>query len=517
MKKSIVNFLLVTLIIGCDADFLDKKPLETATVESLFTDVDGLKLAVNGIYDVLQGDMWGGSFYYLTPTYDANSEDATLAFPWEGNIALIAEGNIIPTSGGVVDYKWDFGYKGIARANAVLENIDNPEIDLEEAVRTKYKAEVRFLRALMYFELATYYGGVPLVLQPLGINEAKLPRNSKDEVITAVLEDLDYAASNLDTSPLDNELGRPTKQSALGLKTRVLIYQKRYPDAAAAALETMALEASGATGLSTDYESLFNGTNEGDKEILFSIGFKGATASSADVGEGNVLSTAHGPLSVESGGGWGSISYQEPMFDAFYLTDGLPKDQSPLYDPANEYANRDPRLTWSFLVPGLSTWLGKPYTEANYSGYITALPLNPKKWVNENDTNSGLAGEVNYIILRYADVLLMYAEAQNEVSGPDASVYEAINKIRARAQMPDVTPGLSKDDMRKTIQHERKVEFNQEGLRYFDLIRWGLAFEKINSNTRRQSNWKEYHALFPIPQKEINANPFLEQNPGYAE
>ncbi len=517
MKKSIIKVLMMVTILGCDPDFLDKKPLETGTVEGLFTSVDGLKLAVNGIYDVLQGDMWGGSFYYLTPTYDANSEDATLAYPWEGNIALIAEGNIVPTSGGVVDYKWDFGYKGIARINAVLANIDNPELDIDETVKTKYIAEVRFLRGLIYFELATYYGGVPLVLEPLGIKEAKLPRATKDEVISVVLEDLNFAIANLGTTPLDDEYGRPTKQAALGLKTRVLIYQKRYAETAASALETMALEASGATGLSADYESLFNGTNETDKEILFSIGFKGATAETPDVGEGNVLSTAHGPYQVESGGGWGSISYQEPMFDAFYLTDGLPKDKSPLYDPANEYANRDPRLTWSFLVPGISTWLGQPYTAANYSGYITALPLNPKKWVFSKDSNSGLAGEANYILIRYADVLLMYAEAQNEVSGPDATVYEAINKVRARAQMPDVKPGLSKDEMRAEIQHERKVEFNQEGLRYFDLIRWGLAFEKINSNTRRQSNWKEYHALFPIPQKEINANPLLEQNPGYAE
>ncbi len=238
---------------------------------------------------------------------------------------------------------------------------------------------------------------------------------------------------------MNDQTGRPTKQSALGLKTKVLLYEKKWAEAAAVAKQVMNLESSGIVSLSSDYESLFNGTDKANKEVLFDVQFKAPA-----VGEGNYLSDHYGPVGVDNGGGWGSISYQEPMFDAFYMKDGLPKTSSPLYDPANPYANRDTRLYGSFFVPGFSSWQGKPYTEQNYAGQIPELPLNTKKWLTTVDISFEQDGNANLILLRYADVLLMYAEAQNEAVGPDISVYEAINKVRTRAQMPDITPGLSR-------------------------------------------------------------------------
>jgi starch-binding outer membrane protein, SusD/RagB family len=518
MKKIImISMLLTAMVFGCKKNFLDKQPLSTASVKTLFADADGLKLAVNGIYDIFQGDIWGGSFYYLPPHFDAISEDAIFCCAWEGQIMSIAQGDVTPASGGIVDFIWKFGYKGIARANAVLANVDNADIKIEDSIRVKYKAEVRFLRALIYFDLANNYGGVPLILNPVDISNSKLPRSTKEEVIKAVLDDLDYAATNLNTTPLNGDIGRPTKQAALALSTRVLLYQKKWAEAAAQAKKVMALESGNVVGLATNYASLFDGSNKADKEILFSIQFTGASASSADVGEGNMLGTVYGPRNVESGGGWGSISYQETMFDAFYMKDGLPKNLSPLYDPAKPYANRDSRLYGSFFVPGISVWNGKTYTEDNYASAIAELPLNTKKWAAPQDNNTSLAGSANFIKLRYADVLLMYAEAQNESVGPDNSVYSALNKVRGRALMPDVTPGLSKDQMTTVIRHERKVELSQEGLRYYDIMRWGIAKQLINSNKRQVRNWHDYNNLLPIPQSERNVNPKLEQNPGYPQ
>jgi len=523
MKKIIISSIaFVLLSISCNKDFLNTKPVDSATLESLFSNADNLKLAVNGIYDVFQGGVWGGSFYHLAPHTDGISEDAILCCDWEGGFKLIAAGTILPSSTyGVVGFKWGYGYQGISRANAVLAHIDNPEIVLTDDDRAKYKGEVRFLRGLMYFELTNNYGDVPLILEPVEISKAKVPRNPKADVIKAVLEDLDFAAANLGTTPINGEIGRPVKQSALGLKARVLLYQGKWAEAAAAAKQVIDMELSGATGLSSDYEGLFNGTNKSDKEVLFAIQYRGASASSADVGEGNYLNMHYGPINEETGGGWGSLTYEETMFDAFYMKDGLSKDQSPLFDPAHPYANRDKRLYWSFFVPEYATWDGKPYTEANYNGSIPELPLGTKKWVSETDINQNngaqSGGNANYIILRYADVLLMYAEAQNEAVGPDASVYAAINKVRARAEVASVTTGLTQSQMRDVIRHERKVEFSQEGLRYFDLIRWGIAKQLINSNKRAGNNWHDYNALLPIPQSEINANPNLTQNPGYPQ
>lgn len=511
MKKFLTIIIVISFFPFCNKDFLNRQPLETASLETLFSTGDDLVLAVNGIYDVFQGSIWGGSFSHLLPHYDALSEDAILAYDFEGGHFQWAQGTITAASGGIVDYKWNFGYRGISRANAVLANINRPELDIADNARKRYEGETRFLRGLMYFELATYYGGVPLILEPVDRQNAKVPRNTKEEVISAVLADLDFAIANLETSPSNDQVGRPTKQSALGIKTKVLLFNNRWEEAAAVAKQVIDLEASGVVSLSDNYEALFDGTDKANKEVLFDVQFAAPA-----VGEGNYLSDHYGPVGVENGGGWGSISYQEPMFDAFYMKDGLPKTSSPLYDPANPYANRDPRLYWSFFVPGFSTWQGQPYTEANYGGQIPDLPLNTKKWVTTKDNSFAQDGNANLIILRYADVLLMYAEAQNEAVGPDESVYQAINKVRIRAQMPEITPGLSKDQLREVIRHERKVEFSQEGLRFFDLVRWGIAEQLINSNTRQQRNWKaDTHTVLPIPQSDLDANPNLVQNPNY--
>lgn len=514
MKKSLVLCILLGTLAACNKDFLDRKPLGSASVASLFQDEDGLKLAINGVHSALVGPnlWWEGNFYYMTPHNDGITEDAVIQFEHEGWFQPWANGSITPTTRWI-DAKWNIGFKGIARANAVLANIDG--IAMTEQQRDKYKAEVRFLRGFIYSELVKYFGGVPLILKPVLPAEAIVPRNTKEEVLAAVMEDLDFAIANLDVAPRNNERGRPTKTAALGIKTRVLLHQGNWAGAAAAAHAIIDLEPSGAVGLSTNYESLFNARGEDDKEIIFAYQHIGPTANSSDVGQGSILAKLYGPKLVDRGNGWGSIYYQEAMFDAFYMKDGLPVTSSPLYDPANPYANRDPRLYWSFLIPGISTWNGNPYTAVNYNGQIPELPINTRKWVSDIDTDSQ-AGNTDFIIVRYADILLMYAEAKNEVSGPDASVYTAINKVRRRAQMPDVTPGLSKEAMRQVIWHERKVELSQEGLRFHDLVRWGIAKEKINSNKRQQRNWQDYNAILPIPQTEMNVNRKLVQNPGYS-
>ncbi|MBA4166983.1 MAG: RagB/SusD family nutrient uptake outer membrane protein [Chitinophagaceae bacterium] len=511
MKKSVLILFCLAFFSGCNRDFLNKNPKETSSLNQLFATPEDLALAVNGIYDVFQGTIWGGSFFHLRPHFDGVTEDAIFCCPWEGSYQILAQGAITPSSGGIVDYIWDFGYKGISRANAVLANINRTDIVIPPNTRAKFEGETRFLRALMYFELANNYGDVPLLLAPVERKKSRVARTPKSQVIDSVIADLDIAIANLETTPFNGQIGRPTKQSALGLKTRVLLYNKKWIEAAATAKQVMDMEADGTVALSSNYEGLFNGTNKADKEVLFDVQFL-----APKVGEGNYLGESYGLLGADNGSGWGSLSYQETMFDAFYMKDGKPITSSPMYDATNPYANRDPRFYWSFFVPGYGSWQGKPYTENNYAGLIADLPINTKKWVTEKDLNFVEEGNANLIILRYADVLLMYAEAQNESDVRDATVYAAINKIRSRAQMPDIQPGLSKDQMTDVIRHERKVEFSQEGLRYHDLVRWGIAEQLINANKRETRNYKfEVNKVLPIPQSEMDANPNLVQNPGY--
>ena len=207
------------------------------------------------------------------------------------------------------------------------------------------------------------------------------------------------------------------------------------------------------------------------KEVLFDVQYKEGTQ-----GEGNFMQVALAPGPEGApGNGWGSITPLDGLVDAFYMSDGLPTSESPLFDADNPYANRDPRMLANLFVPGLSTWRGEVYDES-LSGFSPYFAI--RKWVDP-DALIGEDGcscnETNLILFRYADILMYFAEAENEVSGPTAEVYDAINQIRTRAGMPEVDPGLSQDQMREVIRHERHVEFPWEGTRYFDLIRWGYC------------------------------------------
>jgi hypothetical protein len=225
------------------------------------------------------------------------------------------------------------------------------------------------------------------------------------------------------------------------------------------------------------------------------------------------------------------------MRDKFYMIDGLPIDVSPLYNPDSVYERRDPRLGMTFMIPGYrkvgendsipySTFRGIPirHDHLEHQGErLTqiqgAAGMGTKKWVNEaDDTGFSNNFSTDLILVRYADVLLMYAEAKNEAEGPVEAVYSAVNKIRARAGMPDFPQGLSKDQMREEIRHERDVEFAMEGMRYNDLIRWRIAetvLPSFPSNLENRVFDPSKHYLWPIPQSVIDTNPKISQNPGY--
>jgi hypothetical protein len=299
----------------------------------------------------------------------------------------------------------------------------------------------------------------------------------------------------------------------------------------------MALEG-GQVLLDPDYESLFRGRNEQSKEILFSVQYVGIGQGAAGKGEGSFIQTHYAPIIPgDLGAGWQSLLHTTTMRDKYYMIDGLPITQSPLYNADSVFERRDPRLGMTFYITGYrkvnandsvpySTYRGKPMLNEylEHQGVrLTQIPgsaqMGTKKWVAEfDDTSFSSDFSTDLILLRYADVLLMYAEAQNEAVGPDPSVYVAVNKIRARVGMPDFPAGLSKDQMREEIRHERDVEFAMEGMRYNDLIRWRIAETVLLSMPTSLENRsfdpaKNY--LWPIPQTVIDANPKITQNPGY--
>ena len=211
-------------------------------------------------------------------------------------------------------------------------------------------------------------------------------------------------------------------------------------------------------------------------------------------------------------GWWNSVLPFQNLVDDYECTDGLAINQSPLYDPQHPYENRDPRLDQSIMVPGSS--LGFPdYPTWNSRIPIMPVPLkyNMRKYVESSQTVSFDAAnhcQNDIVLLRYADVLLIYAEAQNEAVGPDGSVYSALNLIRERSSMPDITVGLTQPEMRERIRHERRIEFAFEGQRLLDLKRWKIADQKINAIGTDQAPIKYIFQandyLWPFPQGEID-------------
>jgi starch-binding outer membrane protein, SusD/RagB family len=523
----------------CEDDFLDRNPPGVGSVDAFFKTEDELIAGINGVYRVFQGDWWGGAFIHVQPHLDGATDNGKICCAWEYEVQAIANGTMNPNTGGFVSFKWNFGYQALSRINKLLEVMAKGDISgLTPARAKKWEGELRFLRAFVYQQLMFYYGDVPLILKPITPAEAKVQvRTPRAEVLTQIIADLDFAAANLDNKPNNGEIGRPTALLANALKGRTLLYESKWADAATALQKVMALEGSEVM-LDPNYESLFRGRNEQSKEILFSIQYVGEGQVGAGSGQGNFIQTHYAPLSPDGlGSGWQSLLHSFKMRDAYYMIDGQPITKSKLYNPDSVYERRDSRLAQTFLIPGYhkinargdsvpySTYRGFPtlpqYIE--HQGVLVnkipgAAGFGTKKWCAEFDkTSFSNDFSTDLILLRYADVLLMYAEARNEATGPDATVYAAVNKVRARAKMPPFAAGLSQAAMREEIRHERNVEFAMEGMRYNDLLRWRIAETVIPSiqNIEKRVFNPNKNYLWPIPQSVIDANPNIKQNPGY--
>lgn len=514
-----LSVFLILVSASCNDEILDKEPVGVADVDGFFQTEADIVVGINGVYELFQGSIWGGAFVHLQPHFDAATDNAVLCCSWEYQFTAIATGTMSPTTGSMVAWKYTYGYQALARINNMIAVIESDVVaDLSEESAAQWVGELRFLRGFVYSDMVAVYGGIPIVTTPVTNEEAlQLTRNSEEEVVQQIVDDLDFAVANLDIVPNNGQIGRPTMQAALALKGKVLLYQQRWAESSATLGEVIALEGD-AVLLDEDYEGLFRGTEEDSKEILFSIQYLTDAG-----GEGSFLQVHYAPGTGEPGSGWGSFTYTRDLVDAYYASDGLPISESPLYDPNDELANRDPRLRLSFFFPG-DTYRGKVLdaTEdftvngsevTNPNAYV----MRSRKWVSETGNTGQENSPVDLVLLRYADVLMMYAEAQNEAVGPDASVYSAVNKVRARVGMPDFSVGLDQVGMRDEIRHERRVEFAMEGTRYFDLLRWRIAEEVIpsvpNLENRQFDPAKNYR--WPIPQSVIDGDSDIEQNPGY--
>jgi len=502
--KSIYKICIIILVyilwIGCEND-LTINPSDQYSEDTFWKNQDEAMSALTGCYRILQGGA-GVNWFLETDMITPNG----LAYNESNGTDAIARG-VHNSLTGLITNRWEVAYRGIGRVNAFLDKI--PVVDMDADLKARASGEAKFLRALYYFYLVDCFGGVPLILTaPDPATQSLLPRNSKEEVVEQVLRDLSEAAEALPKSySAASDQGRATKGAALALSARVLLYNERWAEAAEQAQKVMDLDVYSLFG---DYRGLFLLENEHNPEVIFNVEYQ-LPRFPHDFD--HMIFQLNRPAPLKS------------LVDSYLMTDGESIDVSLSFNPARPYENRDPRLLQTVNC------IGYMYNgQLTQPSQVVTTGFGLKKYTIYTDNEakaivSPNSSEINPILIRYAEVLLTYAEAQNESSGPDASVYEALNQIRQRpsVQMPVIKPDLNQDEMRIVIRNERRVELAFEGIYYSDIKRWHIA-EEVNNGpvfnykgevASRRTFDKDRDYLWPIPADQIQLNPNLEQNPNW--
>ncbi len=539
--------IAVTVLSACKKDILDIKPTNFVSDVAVFEDLTLTTQFVNNIYgsllsgfdrrDAGLGNDWSmGMGMLAMATDDAEGPTATV-------LNSVNNGDLNPNFTYGTEM-WFFDYLVIRKCNTLLSRIETVPGDV--ALRNRLKAETQFIRAFCYADLIKAFGGVPLILKEQNVDDNLLvPRNTYKEVLDQVIKDCDEAAAVLPLQYPADQLGRATKGAALALKGRMLLYYaspinnpsndvSRWQSAATASRAVIDLNR---YSLYPNYYRLFL-DKAGNNEVIFASKYQrpGRTHQTP----WKLAMSIQAPDVV--GGAWGGFSPTQNLVDAYEMKNGKPvSDPASGYDPQNPYTNRDNRLDQSILHNG-SPWKGitvetfdggNAQNAANGDRTKTGYGLKKlldEKYVTADQVYQG--GDNDWIYIRYAEVLLNFAEAQNEAVGPDAAALNAINQVRLRAGQPALS-GLSQSELRQRIRNERRVELAFEEHRFWDVRRWkqGSVYFNVPVNKMHvrkngatfnytieqleNRTYKEAYNVLPIPQTEIDRNPNLVQNQGY--
>lgn len=496
MKRYKIFSLLILVIFCSCEDYLEKYPNYQASAEGYFINEKAAQESRIGLYTK-------NSYYFLDGRYvlDATTDQLMAQYDW-GSALSIARGIVTPEVGGVVSGLYGDSYEMIAAANDHIANIDGMDEGLFSSMtKEQYKADARFFKAFYYFYLTEAYDGVPLYKEKIeNLDDYEVAQSPKSEIVSYILSELELAIAALPQKAYD---GYISKGAAQALKAKILLQNGRWQEAADAA---QAVINSGVFSLDPDYFNLFIKKGQsGTNGIIFASEFKYPEVSHS------LTRTL-----VHSSGG----TPRQEFVDSYLMADGLPVGQSSL-DGSN-YQNRDPRFELS-VYPEDHDWYDANGDKVQYEPTPTGWLI--KKYFDRDitDANSihiGGTSEQSIIHLRYADVLLMYAEAQQMMEQFDQGVYDqTIKLIRDRVGMGNVSvAGMSDSEKMDLIKYERNVELAFEGHRRFDLLRWGelgLTMQSLTDPIGVSITWKDHFTVWPFSDSEINLNPNLVQNPGY--
>ena len=562
----------MVLILSCNKDYLNRFPESDPNSATYYTTADQLTLAINAAYNNLSYQQDGFPYQMqLEGTSDLVWQRPTTDAQTIGLGQHTSNTTMIRTI-------WTQSYIGIGRCNTLLENMIKAKSVTTAAQYSRIEGEAKFLRAYYYGTLISLYGDVPLVVKSIPAEESYLARTPKAEVLNAIFSDLDSAAAKLPLSYTGTDIGRATKTSALAFKSRIALYNAKWDVAAAASKAVIDL---GYHALYPNYRNLFMYVGENSRESILAFDYKLTIRTNA----------APQNNQARNSSGFSGLIPTRALADSYECTDGLTIDKSTLYSTADPFKNRDPRMRQTLLGDG-DTWFGaggitfnmtfhpdsttcSRYTPSfakipnlevtnafsSYSGFIM------KKYLDPQDIAVPNQSELAFMLIRYAEVLLNYAEAKIELNQIDASVLNAINLVRARgygvaATQTTLYPAIkttNQTELRAIVRRERKIELAGEGLRVFDIRRWNIAEKVMNGilfgkamnkaiyyslpkptldensspgytsftsllsvvgNFKIMDNprvFKSHNLLWPIPQAEldVNKNPGFKQNPGY--
>lgn len=543
MKRLLVYMLAGVSVLGMTScsDFLDTVPHDALSPATTWQTEDDAQKFLVGCYD---GWADANEILYL----DCGSDFGYNNFQWEswktiGNGSMSAANEVYNL----------YSFSMIRRCNTFLENIDKVEFS-DESVKNDMIGQVRTIRAYQYFDKNWWYGGVPIIENYETAEEAQVARNTEEEVKQFIYDELDAAIPLLNETPKSR--GYIAKGTALAIKMRSALYYGDYERAKEAAQAIMDLKQ---YELDPDYANIFTVAGQGSKEIIASVQYIENLKTLYTIGQ----------MYPNADGGWSSIVPTQNLVDTYEMDNGLTKEEAgDYYDPAHPFAHRDPRMAMTIIFPG-QDWNGRIFNTLDkqiVNAATGAEEINgdyPANADNASKTalswNKYLGPKSQYadmwstnacpIVFRYAEVLLTYAEAENELNGPSAKVYDLLNQIRNRVGMPDVDQSKygTQSTLRELIRRERSVELAGEGLRRADILRWKDANGKMVAETVlngpltriigtvdhsgtdpytratitrtdeliENRSFAVHNRYFPMAQSDMDANPNLKQNPGY--
>jgi hypothetical protein len=508
MKNISLMFAAVLLLASCNKETLElnnPNRITTPTFWKSESDVNSAFAATYGLLRDVNGGYWGVRGVELS---NGRGDDFFIrndvSYLYQLSTFTNTPDNSASTS------LWNVSYQAIFRANQIIESVANvPELDADK--QTLYRAEAKFLRGLNYFNLVINFGDVPLKLTvPQSTEEYFTAKSPEADVWKQVIQDFSEAADSLPVAWSSEWTGRATKGAALGYLGKSYLYTKDWTNAETTLKQLTTSPFS--YQLMPNYGDNFIQTTENNQESVFEIQVQDVGGTNPWAGEnanqaiGVTTAQEFAPAEVA---GWFEVSPTDKLFDEFQKE----KTTSGELDP-RMYTT----LVWDY--PGC-TFYNRPFSDFELLfGYKSMF----KKYQNymQNDELTGLSGVADYSssnnerAMRYADVLLMLAEAltqQNKVG----EAYPYINLIRERAQLADLTPGYTQEQMMAEIRHQRMIEFAREGLRFYDLKRWGLLQQEISNSDKVGKEFfvPAKHNYFPLPQSEIESNPQMVQNPNW--